>query len=239
MDKSLQKKLVGAAVLIALAVIFLPMFLDGKKGVESAPMQIEIPPKTVYDIPNRLENQNQVPTGTEAAPSQSVTEMSPMEERVPTPSANQVPPPIDQTIEPFDEAPTTMEGTGEEDIAKTDPPVNKVPVEVQPKSEPSIDDVPVEVQPKSEPAKESKPISTSAAGFAVQVGSFGDQANAAELTDKLVASGFPAFLEDIDFRGRTIYRVKVGPQPARVDADELRQRLADNEGLEGIVVAHP
>ncbi len=224
MDKSLQKKLVGAAVLIALAVIFLPMFLDGKKGVESAPMQIEIPPKTVYDIPNRLENQ--APPVAEAAPSQSVTEMSPMEEQAPAPSADQVPPPIDETSESFDEAPETMKSTGEEGIAKAEPPVNEVPVEVPPKSEPK-------------PAKESKSMSTSSAGFAVQVGSFGDQANAAELTDKLVASGFPAFLEDIDFRGRTIYRVKVGPQPGREDADELRQRLADSEGLEGIVVAHP
>ena len=225
MDKSLQKKLVGAAVLIALAVIFLPMFLDGKKDVGSAPMQIEIPPKTVYDIPNRLENQ--APTAAEAAPSQSVTEIDPMEEQVPTPSANQVPPPIDEMSESFDEAPTTMESAGEKDIAKAEPPVSEeVTVEAQPK-------------PVKESTPKSTPMSTSSAGFAVQVGSFGDQANAAELTDKLVASGFPAFLEDIDFRGRTIYRVKVGPQPGREDADELRQRLADSEGLEGIVVAHP
>ncbi|RUM93944.1 MAG: SPOR domain-containing protein, partial [Thiothrix sp.] len=54
-----------------------------------------------------------------------------------------------------------------------------------------------------------------------------------------VASGFPAFLEDIDFRGRTIFRVKVGPQATREDADELRQRLADGEQLEGIVIVHP
>jgi len=230
MDKSLQKKLVGAAVLIALAVIFLPMFLDGKKDVESAPMQIEIPPKTVYDIPNRLENQ--APTVAEAAPSQSVTEMDPMEEQASTPSANQVPPPMDEMSKSFDEAPTTMESVGEEGIAKAEPPVNEIPVEAPPKSEPKS-------KPKPKPAKKSTPMSTSSVGFAVQVGSFGDQANAAELTDKLVASGFPAFLEDIDFRGRTIYRVKVGPQPNREDADELRQRLADNEGLEGIVVAHP
>jgi DedD protein len=125
MDKSLQKKLVGAAVLIALAVIFLPMFLDGKKGVESAPMQIEIPPKTVYDIPNRLENQ--APPVAEAAPSQSVTEMSPMEEQLPTAPADQVPPPIDETSESFDEVPATMEeSTGEEGIAKAEPPVNEL-----------------------------------------------------------------------------------------------------------------
>jgi DedD protein len=56
-DKALQKKLVGAAVLIALAVIFLPMLFDGKKNDEPVSVQLKIPPKPVYDIPNRLDRQ--------------------------------------------------------------------------------------------------------------------------------------------------------------------------------------
>lgn len=59
MDKALQKKLVGAAVLIALAVIFLPMLLNGKQEPENVTMQIEIPPKPTFDVPNRLEQPRQ------------------------------------------------------------------------------------------------------------------------------------------------------------------------------------
>ncbi len=216
MDKSLQKKLVGAAVLIALAVIFLPMFLDGKKKVESTPMQIEIPPKPVYDIPDRL-GQEPPPPVAEDAPAESMEEMNPLEEPIPTPPAKQMPPEVEETTEPPREAPVPMESP----------------------EEAVIEAPPVEKSSKPEPTTESKPVKTSAAGFVVQVGSFGDRNNAADLTDRLIASGFPAFLEDIDFRGRTIYRVKVGPQPSREDADDLRQRLADTEQLEGIVVAHP
>ncbi|RUM94362.1 MAG: hypothetical protein DSZ28_03565, partial [Thiothrix sp.] len=222
MDKSLQKKLVGAAVLVALAVIFLPMFLDGKKDVGSTPMQIEIPPKPVYDIPNRLENNPPSPVA-EAGEPQAMTEMNPLEEQVPSPSANQPPPVVVEPIGSVDEPPVRR-GEGVEEITKSAPQVDEAPVEAKPQSSP-------------EPASvaESRPkMNKDAAGFVVQVGSFGDQKNAAELTDRLVASGFPAFLEDIDFRGRTIFRVKVGPQATREDADELRQRLADGEQLEGI-----
>jgi len=227
MDKSLQKKLVGAAVLIALAVIFLPMFLDGKKDTGSTPMQIEIPPKPVYDIPNRLE-QKAPPTVAEAPPAPSMEEMNSLEEQIPTPPNDQVPP-VEEAIDPTGGTPATMDSA--EEVAKAAPLVEEAPVE----------EAPVEAKPEPAPklAVESKPAAATEAGFVVQVGSFGDQKNAAELTDRLVASGFPAFLEDIDFRGRTIFRVKVGPQPAREDADELRQRLADSEQLEGIVVAHP
>ena len=221
MDKSLQKKLVGAAVLVALAVIFLPMFLDGKKNTGSTPMQIEIPPKPVYDIPNRFE-QKAPPTVAEAPPAPS------MEEQIPTPPDDQVPP-VEKAIDLPGGAPATMDGV-EEEVAKATPSVEAAPVE----------EAPVEANPEPSPRPaEPKPAAATEAGFVVQVGSFGDQKNAAELTDRLVAAGFPAFLEDIDFRGRTIFRVKVGPQPAREDADELRQRLADSEQLEGIVVAHP
>lgn len=221
MDKSLQKKLVGAAVLVALAVIFLPMFLDGKKDTGSTPMQIEIPPKPVYDIPNRLE-QKAPATVAEAPPAPSMEEMNSLGEQIPTPPDDQMPL-AEESIDLPGGAPATMDGA--EEVAKATPPVEAAPVEAKP-------------EPAPKPA-EPKPVAATEAGFVVQVGSFGDQKNAAELTDRLVASGFPAFLEDIDFRGRTIFRVKVGPQPAREDADELRQRLADSEQLEGIVVAHP
>jgi DedD protein len=215
MDKSLQKKLVGAAVLIALAVIFLPMFLDGKKNPESDSMKIEIPPKPVYDIPNRLENQVPPPISG-AAPSQPVATMEPLEAQVPVPNEEV----SDEPFEPLGDVADFDEGVSDNAVASQENVA----------SEPSV-------APKSK--KTPTVANVDATGFVVQVGSFGERKNAAELTDRLIASGFPAFLEDIDFRGRAIYRVKVGPKPTRGDADALRQNLADDEQLEGIVVAHP
>ena len=51
---SLKQRLVGAVVLIALAVIFLPMLLDGSGRSGHVSMEMEIPPEPVYDVPSRL-----------------------------------------------------------------------------------------------------------------------------------------------------------------------------------------
>ena len=51
---SLKQRLVGAVVLIALAVIFLPMLLDGSGRSGHVSMEMEIPPEPAYDVPSRL-----------------------------------------------------------------------------------------------------------------------------------------------------------------------------------------
>lgn len=45
MDKALKQRLVGATVLILLAVIVLPMLLSGRPGSQPATLEIEVPPK--------------------------------------------------------------------------------------------------------------------------------------------------------------------------------------------------
>lgn len=45
MDLALKQRLVGATVLIALAVIFLPMLLDGSGTPERLDVEVEIPPR--------------------------------------------------------------------------------------------------------------------------------------------------------------------------------------------------
>ncbi len=226
-DKALQKKLVGAAVLIALAVIFLPMLFDGKKDETPVSMQIEIPPKPTFDIPNRLER--------EPASSPNVVAQAPE-------------PPV-QTIEiTTDEppvAPPPAERTAPvEQKTVSEPPAPSKPVE-QPK--PKKDDKPPARKPepkKAEKPKPQQPTRTTkspaggGAGYVVQVGSFSQKTNAEALTRKLQAGGFPAFVESTKAGGKSIYRVKVGPRPTREAADDLRQRLIDKQRLEGIIVSH-
>ncbi len=234
-DKTLQKKLVGAAVLIALAVIFLPMLFDGKKDEAPVSMQIKIPPKPTYDIPNRLDREQP-----------AVAAQAPVEA-----------PPV-QTIEIATE-PAAVDAKGEQQAAKAspaatvgqppqraavEPPVEQKPI-AKPKP-PKADKKPVAKVEKPKAAKvaskpaASKPSRSAAggAGFVVQVGSFSQKANADTLTIKLQAKGFPAFVEGTKAGGKSIYRVKVGPRPTREAADDLRQRLIDKQRLEGIIVSH-
>jgi DedD protein len=78
-----------------------------------------------------------------------------------------------------------------------------------------------------------------APGFAVQVGSFIGENNAATETDRLKALGFEAFRRTEAIGGRTVWKVLVGPMTERVAADALRTRLADQAGVDGLVVSYP
>lgn len=76
-------------------------------------------------------------------------------------------------------------------------------------------------------------------GFAVQVGSFASRDNAERETARLDELGFDAFQLSEDNSGRSVWRVLVGVVAEREQADALRSRLAEEAGVEGLVVSHP
>lgn len=76
-------------------------------------------------------------------------------------------------------------------------------------------------------------------GFAVQVGAFSDKTDAAALVERLAKAGFIAFSEPVKTAGGTLYRVRVGPEITRAEAEQLRTSVSDKLKLDGIVVSHP
>lgn len=217
-DKALQKKLVGAAVLILLAVIFIPMIFDGKKPAEEeVSMQIMLPPKKIVEIPNRL---------------------SPVPDPV-TPAIVQEEP---ESVEPSESQPAAVPAPPPVPVAKPEPaPVKPPVVKEKPASAPKP--APAASKPAvKKPEAPKSAVSKGAfgeTGFVVQVGSFSQERNAAVLASRLAANGFPAFVERSSSAGKWVYRVKVGPRPSRNAADDLRQRLIDKEQLQGIIVSYP
>jgi DedD protein len=63
-------------------------------------------------------------------------------------------------------------------------------------------------------------------GWAVQLGSFAQQANARRLAQEVGGKGFPTYLVPLRRSGRTLYRVRVGPRETRGEAEELAGKLA-------------
>jgi tetratricopeptide (TPR) repeat protein len=61
--------------------------------------------------------------------------------------------------------------------------------------------------------------------YTVQVGSFSKELNANNFTNKLVSSGYPAFIEESESGGSKVYRVKVGKLATRNEAEELSKKL--------------
>lgn len=76
------------------------------------------------------------------------------------------------------------------------------------------------------------------AGWAVQVGSFTSTANAERLAASLESSGFPAFVSRHEQDGRTLLRVRAGPEPERSGARALAARL-EKAGHKTQIVRQP
>lgn len=110
---------------------------------------------------------------------------------------------------------------------------------------------PPAVKPAGKPAdKPAKPVAAAEApkpaapaaggvGFAVQIGAFGNAAQAAAKRDQLRGAGFSAFTEIVRTDKGTLTRVLAGPVVSRAEADQLRARIKAKVGVDGMVRAHP
>lgn len=83
------------------------------------------------------------------------------------------------------------------------------------------------------------PTPAAAVGFAVQLGAFGNAAEATKLRDRARAAGFSAFVEAVPTDKGTLNRVRVGPVASRAEADALKAQLSSKLGVSGIVRPHP
>lgn len=116
------------------------------------------------------------------------------------------------------------------------------------------DEVPVEIArevvEKAEPVEKSKPVDVSkpkivepVAGlkaWVVKVGSFSSQENALRLVKKLRKSDLPTpDPEMVQVKGKTIYRVKVGPYLQKKRATALVQKVSKVSGLKAVVRQYP
>lgn len=90
----------------------------------------------------------------------------------------------------------------------------------------------------AEPRRSAPPPDVAQQTWAVQVGSFTSESNARRLEELLKASDYPAFVMRSVVQGRVMYRVRVGPEPDRVSAELLADRLrADRQSTQ--LVEHP
>jgi DedD protein len=76
-------------------------------------------------------------------------------------------------------------------------------------------------------------------GWVVQVGTFSNSENAKRLQDRLQQSGFLVNLQNVELKGRKVVRVRVGPYRQKHVAMDARTRIEKEVGLEGVVLAYP
>lgn len=91
----------------------------------------------------------------------------------------------------------------------------------------------------SAPGPAEKPLTGKPAAWVVQVGSFSGVDNARALRDQLRAKGYKAAFIDRDMiGGKPVLRVRIGPEMERTRSEEVREKLAREMKLEGVVVSY-
>lgn len=210
MDIALKQRLVGASVLIALAVVVLPMLLGGRTDGGGETQKIEVP-----EQPPELDFETRrYPIG-ESPPKPPVTRQ---EERIelPSPSAQGYtagdPSPEPQPVELREDLPEET-GGGQADIAAAEPESPPPGTEGMPGEtvEEPVTVVTPDPPPSAAPGGQGR--------YAVQVASFGSVDNARRLTAQLSEFGYSVSSDTVKSDVGTLHRVRVGPYASESDAD--------------------
>ncbi|OBS08913.1 SPOR domain-containing protein [Acidihalobacter prosperus] len=221
MDKRLQQRLIGAAVLIALAVIFLPMLLSGG-GSEHVSMKMKLPPEPDYHFSNGAPKP--LPPATSQAVPATVATLPAVGTGHPLPPSTSMPStPVASPPAPVVTAPAPPEPA---------PAAPAKPKEAAPKPAPK----PPAPPPSSVTAPSGKPV---VSAWVVQVASFVDEHSAVALRDRLRKAGFSAYIDRFPHAGKTYYRVRVGPRLSHDKAEEMLKRIDRTVKLKGMLVPYP
>lgn len=182
MDEHLKKRLIGALVLISLAVIFLPMLL------EHEPIQLEraymppIPPEPARSFNQELLASNDI--------------------------------------------------KGDEETSET--------VQAQRTAGTAIPPDKVSNQDKTEQSEKTQIDAAKPHGWIIQVGSYANRTNAESLVKKLRKNGLDTLeVQAVQMEGKTLYRVRVGPEISRGNAEKLLPRVTKISGAKAKVLKYP
>lgn len=215
MEPALKQRLWGAVILVALAVIFLPMLIQGPapdSGVSDVPLTMPDAPAGQYETRELpLVTSGEVPEGGAVGMDTTSPDAADLANPAVTPNAS---------------APVPQPSAGA-------PVSQAVPLGDGGVSAPAA--LPAETAPA--PAAVALPAPAAGGDYAVNLGSFASAANAEGVVRALKQSQLPGYSEPATVNGRSGYRVRVGPYATRADAEAARLRAQQLRGdLRGDVV---
>ncbi len=216
MDSALKHRLIGAAVLSALAIIFLPkLIVSHDPRSSAADVSLKMPNAPGGDFQTR-----ELPLVTPAAdmPQGGVVGMDASHPAAPAPASSSTLP--DAGMQP---APNASAG-GAAAPAVGVPLANAPGAMTLPTT--SSPSAPAAATPSTIPATAapSAPIPAASAGgrYVVSLGTYSNLANAQALVASLKAAQLPAYAETMTVAGKSATRVRIGPYSQRGDAEAAR-----------------
>jgi DedD protein len=222
LDKAYKQRMVGALVLIAIAVIFLPMLFSRQD--EARRVQVDAPAAPQAPAPTQLKVE---PV--------SVPEQQPLPQE-PVPSDEE----LTQPAQPARSAQTIQQRSSQQPPAMPIAPAPSKPVAAAPKpvqtapAKPAPAPTPAPVQAPAAPAADTSRVDANGLSvtWSVQLASLSNRANADNLQKTLRTQGYNAYIRTSD----GVNRVFVGPVIERAEADRLRDTLEKQQKIKGIVV---
>ena len=215
MDRALKERITGAVVLVAFAVLVVPIFLDGSVETKATVTQAVTLP------------------GQNDQPRRQQTIVLARDREEPVPAANpQVTRPEPEPIDDAEETPPAVPETTA--IAATEGATERnTGLSVEKKAQPET-----QPEPREKPAEKPAQTASATGMWAVQLGSFSNRENAERLAADLRGAGYAAFLSQHGTNTGELHRVRIGPQKNRDDAETVAAKLTD-AGHKGQVVPHP
>ncbi|HEK0907263.1 TPA: SPOR domain-containing protein [Pseudomonas putida] len=217
LDKGMKQRMVGALVLVALAVIFLPMLFTRED--EMRQVRVEAPQAPAMpNLPDVKVEPVQVPEP-QALPDPS--EQPPV-------VVDESTAPVSAPTQPITPSPAQV---AQVPVAKSPAPAPAAKAEARPV--PPATPAPAATASASKPATASKidanglPVS-----WSIQLASLSNRAGADNLQKTLRSQGYNAYIRSAD----GMNRVFVGPLIERAEAERLRDVINRQQNLKGIVV---
>lgn len=248
MSNALQNRLVGTIILVAVTVIFLPDYLDGKKQTNA---------ETFVDFPRSTSNLSAV--APDAFPAQEVANATRREVEVINEEAS------DGLFEQANNGDANTQSQNDDSSARDSSARDSSAqqsederrmaeimannVKASESQRASDDETPADAAPdentiQSPPENslaqqtQTKAASTSAndnAGWVVQLGSFGNQKNVNDLLRKLEKAGYRTFSRKVQTSAGRLTKVFVGPELDKAKLDLALPHLKETTGLTGKV----
>jgi DedD protein len=213
-DETLKRRLIGAAVVVSLAVIFVPMLVEEAPVPDPRIEGSNVPPRENLTFKSSLLKDEVVPT--DAAPPNG----APAEAAAP-PVAVAPAPDVKPAVAAAADAGEAAADAASEAMPPKDPAKPTEPA--APVRQPPVSPATGQVA-KVTPTQPAKPIPKLTA-WVIQVGNYSSRDKADAMAQPLRAKGLETFVEPIDEGGKVVYRVSVGPEVDRKRAEGLLPRV--------------
>lgn len=224
-----NRRLLGASILLLVAIIAVPMFLEREPPPLPDNVDVRIPPvegtkfeprladgkKAAAEKPAEIAAINE-PVGAQASATVALATAAPAPAPAPAPAVAVTPPPVTSVApaKPADAPKAAVKEAPKAAAKETPKEAPKAAAKEPPKA-------------AEAPRKPGQ--------LAVQVIAVRDPAAAKSLYDKAKALRFPVYTEKIDVSNGVVTRVRVGPYDSKQQAESARAKLAQ-AGFEAKVV---